>query len=111
MEKINFEQFIERVKKQESISRFDFELDFIWTLGLSKKLKEVLSDLSEVDLRGVDLRGVDLIGVDLRGVDLRWANLSGANLSGADLSGADLRRVNGVFTFSFGVKLEVIKNG
>ena len=45
MEKINFEQFLKRVKNKQSVNRFDFEIDFKWGIELSLKLRGVLTNL------------------------------------------------------------------
>jgi len=126
-------EFIERVKNKQSVSRFNFKLGFKWDVENSKLLVEAVkqiladlrsanlssanlsfadlsfADLRSADLRSADLRSADLSFADLRSADLRSANLSSANLSSADLRSADLRSAKGKFIFNFGVKLEVSK--
>ena len=115
MKKINtVEEFCERVKNKQSVSRYEFELGFEWTAEASAKLKAVVADLSDVNLRSADLNSADLHSVDLHHVDLSYvnlshANLSHANLSYADLSYADLRSAKGTFIFNFGVRLKVVE--
>ena len=86
MEKINFEQFLKRVKNKQSVNRFDFEIDFKWGIELSLKLKGVL-----VNLKGANLKGANLEWANLEGANLEWANLEGANLECANLEGANLK--------------------
>jgi uncharacterized protein YjbI with pentapeptide repeats len=58
------------------------------------KKRNILIDLSEVNLIGANLIGVNLIGVNLIGVNLSKAYLIGANLSKAYLIGANLKRAD-----------------
>jgi uncharacterized protein YjbI with pentapeptide repeats len=67
-----------------------------------EKFKKGIKSLS-----GADLSEANLSGANLLGADLSEANLSGANLSGADLSEANLSGAKGIFTFNYGVQLEL----
>jgi hypothetical protein len=63
------------------------------------KGRELIPELSGVNLSGADLKGADLSGANLYranlvGTDLSKVNLSGADLNGANLSGADLSGAN-----------------
>jgi hypothetical protein len=78
------DEFCERVKKKERVSRLDVEIRFEWNAEASAKLGAVLANLT---------------GANLTGADLTWANLTRADLTWAE----------GTFTFNFGVKLEVKK--
>jgi uncharacterized protein YjbI with pentapeptide repeats len=102
------EEFVERIKNKQSVSRFDIELGFKWTIENSKILS--YADLRSADLRYADLRYADLSYVDLRSTDLSYADLSYADLRSADLSYADLSYAEGEFYFNYGVKLKVVKN-
>jgi uncharacterized protein YjbI with pentapeptide repeats len=91
--KLTLGNFLERVKKNESVSRLDFELDFKWTTEFSSRLKAILKNLSSANLSFADLSS---------------ANLSSANLSSANLSFADLSSAKGIFTYTYGVRLKVV---
>ncbi len=129
MEKIKtVEEFCERIKKKENVSRFDFELGFKWTAEASAKLKAVIAYLSSANLSSANLSYANLSSADLRSANLSYANLSSADLSyanlrsanlssadlsyadlsSADLSSADLSSAKGTFIFNFGVKLRVV---
>ena len=84
----NVEEFIARLKKRETVDRFENEYGFVWTAEASAKLVAVLKTLHSADLRYADLR---------------FANLHSANLGYANLGYA-----KGEFSFNFGVKLKVI---
>ena len=58
MEKINFEQFLERIKNKITVRRFEVEIDFKWNIENSKILRN--ADLSYADLSYADLRDANL---------------------------------------------------
>src|SRR3990167_3699794 len=137
METLNETEFLGRVKERKSVSRFDFEYTFAFNAELSKKLVEILenlsnsdlnnSDLSSSDLSNSDLSSSDLSNSDLSSSDLSFANLSNsdlsfANLSSSDLSNSDLSFANlsnsnlrnsklhgakGKFFFNFGIRMKI----
>jgi len=85
------EEFLERVKNKEGVSRFD---NFSATdLNLRDANLEG-ANLRDANLRDANLRGANLRGANLRGANLRDANLRGANLRGANLEGANLEDAN-----------------
>jgi uncharacterized protein YjbI with pentapeptide repeats len=94
METIGLNQFLERVKNKQSVSRFDFSISFSWSGDAIASLKKVLANLSEADLSEANLSRANLSEADLSEADLSEANLSRANLSRADLSEADLTEAN-----------------
>lgn len=59
-----------------------------------KENSEVITDLSEADLKRTVLSGTNLIGTNLYGANLFQANLFEANLSRANLSDTNLSRAN-----------------
>jgi hypothetical protein len=78
LESLSLEQFLERVKRKESISHWEFNLSFEWSVDALKALKVILANLY----------GANLYGANLDGANLDGANLVGANLVGANLVGA-----------------------
>jgi len=74
------DKFCERLKRRETVSRFDVDIAFRWDAEASAKIRKTL------------------------------ANLTGANLTGADLAGANLTGAKGTFTFNFRVKLKVVED-
>jgi len=83
------DKFCERLKRRETVSRFDVDIAFRWDAEASAKIRKTLANLTGANLTGANLTGADLI----------WANLRDANLTGA----------KGAFTFNFGVKLKVVE--
>ncbi|HBD95128.1 MAG TPA: hypothetical protein DC057_13265, partial [Spirochaetia bacterium] len=72
MEKIqikNVDEFIERIKNKESVSRHIINLEFIWNIENSGKL-------SYADLSSTNLSSADLSSANLSFADLSIANLS-----------------------------------
>jgi uncharacterized protein YjbI with pentapeptide repeats len=107
--KLTANEFFERIKKKESVSRLEFELDFKWTTELSLKLKAILKNLRYADLSSANLSYADLRYADLSSADLSSADLSYANLRSADLHCANLSHVKGTFILQYGVKLKVVE--
>ena len=91
MELLSLPQFLERVKKGLSVSRFKFALSFKWESEATTQLEKTINDLSSADLSSADLRSADLSSANLRYADLRYADLRYADLSSANLRYADLR--------------------
>jgi len=90
LEKLDLNEFLERVKKRESVSRYEFSLGFKWGVEESAKLREVLKNVKNANLRSANLFSVDLSSVVLRRADLSFADLQYAKLRCADLQYADL---------------------
>ena len=122
MEKLNETEFLARVKERKSVSRFDFEYTFAFNAELSKKLVEILenlsnSNLSNSDLSFANLSNSNLSSSDLSNSDLSFANLSSSDLSNSDLSFANLSNSNlrnsklhgakGEFFFNFGIRMKI----
>jgi hypothetical protein len=112
MKKLSKEEYLERVEKKESVSRFEFELTFHF-LEIRTEFLKIIADLSYANLSSADLSYADLSYADLSYANLSSANLSSANLSYADLSSADLSYANlssakGEFHFNFGIKMKVV---
>ena len=122
MEKLNETEFLARVKERKSVSRFDFEYTFAFNAELSKKLVEILenlsnSNLSNSDLSFANLSNSNLSSSDLSNSDLSFANLSSSDLSNSDLSFANLSNSNlrnsklhgakGKFFFNFGIRMKI----
>jgi len=117
MIKLTKEEYLERIKTKQSVSRFEFELDFEFKT-IQKEFIEIIksiyadlryADLHCANLSSANLSSADLRYADLRYADLRYADLSYADLRYADLRYADLRCATGTFIFNFGVRLEVKK--
>ena len=113
MIKLTKDEYLERIKNKQSVSRLDFKLDFKWNDCRDEFLK-IIKDLSSADLQDADLQDADLRSADLRNADLQDADLSFADLQDADLSFADLRSADlsfakETFIFNFGVKLKILK--
>ena len=106
MIELTFDEFIKRVEQKQSISRFEFKIDFKWTLELSLKLKTILKDLTRANLTAANLEGANLEGANLRGANLKGADLEWADLKGADLKGADLKWANLEGAYLKGANLE-----
>ena len=102
MIKLTKEEYLERIRTKQSISRFEFELDFEWNEVREEFIKII------ANLRYANLRYANLSSANLSSADLRSADLSFADLRSADLRSADLRFAKGEFIFNFGVKLKVV---
>ena len=93
MIKLTKEEYLERIRTKQSISRFEFELDFEWK-DIRIEFINIIANLSYADLSYADLSSANLRSADLRSADLRFADLSSAK---------------GTFTFNFRVKLKVVE--
>ena len=99
MKKLTIDEFIERVKNKERVSRFEFEYDFKWNENNSKRLRDVLEKIEEANLEGANFEGANLKWANfewanLKCVNFEWANLKWANFEGANLKYANLKCVN-----------------
>ncbi|RAO40510.1 Non-specific serine/threonine protein kinase [Micromonospora saelicesensis] len=59
----------------------------------SGRTRQVIVDLSGLNLQGVNLSGTSFVGANFTNCDLRRTNLQGVNLNGADLRCVDLSNV------------------
>ena len=112
MEKLNETEFLARVKERKSVSRFDFEYTFAFNAELSKKLVEILENLSNSNLSSSDLSFANLSNSDLSFANLSSSDLSNSDLSFANLSNSNLRNsklhgAKGKFFFNFGIRMKI----
>ena len=84
-EKIDIEEYLERIKEHKNIDRNIYERTFKWNKENSNKLKKLLNDLTNINLTGADLTNTNLSYANLTGADLTNANLTNINLERAIL--------------------------
>ena len=112
MKKLTIDEFIERVKNKENVSRFEFEYDFKWNENNSKRLRDVLEKIEEANLEGANFEGANLKWANfewanLKCVNFEWANLKWANFEGANLKWANLKYANFEWANLEGANLKV----
>ena len=69
--RLTIDEFIERVKNKESVSRFEFEYDFEWDENNSERLRCVLEKITGANLEEANLKDANLEDANLKRANLK----------------------------------------